>query len=166
MNLLIISAIFLFNLNSLEITDCKLMENSAVKNYSVSFNSYFSIDKIEYRNKLNLPVVLYNNEAYEDIKILSKEIYVKIENCILSEGKIKKENNKEPEFKILAINKLKSEHRLFNISLLIDSDLVVVLGLVKNKNGGMWIAYPDGFKILNKDYKKRLENFIIKSVYD
>ena len=103
-----------------------------------------------------------------DQKILSKDFYDRISDCFEDSGRaeIKRAKNAEKKdisLKVEKIFPLKSPLRIANAEISFDDDIIIVFGIVKDKEekGKFWISYPGHFEIMNDVLKNRLEKLIM-----
>ena len=112
-----------------------------------------------------MPVTEYKGRTYADIKLLSKNLYAKIEAC-LSKGVCKNASGPEPKISVRGIKMLKSKTRVANAEAVFDGELLVTAGVINSSRepGDLWIGWPEDFKINNAELKTRTEQ-LVKEAY-
>ncbi|MEA3306412.1 MAG: hypothetical protein U9Q34_01335 [Elusimicrobiota bacterium] len=147
------------------------------------FSKTMIVRGIELKNGfLKMPLDGYKKKKYSNIKILSKEFYHKILNCFNGETCESSAEKKDILIKVEKIFSLKSPLRVANANISFDEELVVVFGIVKEKEvrgrkqeaksqrsqtkttdtDKIWIAYPKDFEIIDGGFKDNLEKLIKK----
>jgi hypothetical protein len=94
-----------------------------------------------------LPVTEHNGKTYIDAKLLSKALYLKLENCFKNGCKPAKAG-KAPAVKVEELRPLKSKTRVANAEVSFDGELLAVLGVMASKREAdeYWVAFPDSLE--------------------
>jgi len=136
---------FLYS-NAIEISQSEIIKSKDKTIINIELNNKILIKNILYINdKLEMPFDEYNGKKYYDIKILSKETYLTLKKIAENRLQIKKNINKIPDYEIYNIKHLNSPVRISNIFIKINKDINLIAGLMKKKDGNLWISYPKNF---------------------
>lgn len=149
------------NIFAFDITNCKITKNTQTL-INIELNSKILIKDVVYRNnELIMPYEEYKGKQYFDIKILSKDFYLKLIK-IAKENKCEiTQSKKNFSYEISDIKKLNSKARIANVYIYIDKAINLTCGLMKSKNGDLWISFPKNFIFLDLEEKKLLEEKIL-----
>ncbi len=152
-------------LGAVEITGADFPGKAPAYKADVSFCGGFSVKNISFqKDAVVMPLTEYGGRSYSDIKLLSKNLYWKLQAC-LAKGKCASgARSAAPAVKVGQIRPLRSETRLANAEVSIDGELLVVLGLMKSRYGGLWVAYPSNFKVKNAKLKSAIA-IAVKEAY-
>ena len=129
-----------------------------------------------------MPVTENKGRTYADVKLLSKALYGKIENCFKNgcakqaapaagtEGKEKPAPREEkqaakvsvPVIKVEEFKPLKSKIRVANAEVSFDGELLVSLGVMASSKepGTFWIAFPDTLEFKDGALKAAVEKAV------
>lgn len=162
---LLITFLFVGNIRALNITSV----NGAGNKKDFEFSKFISVKGIMIDGGfLKMPLDAYKKKRYSNIRILSKDFYDRISDCFEDSGRVeieraKKEEKKDISLKVEKIFPLKSPLRIANAEISFDEDIIIVFGIVKDKEkkGKFWISYPGHFEIMNDVLKNRLEKLIM-----
>ncbi|MCX5786452.1 MAG: hypothetical protein NTX59_12280 [Elusimicrobia bacterium] len=144
----------------------EVVKLSTVPVAAIVFSGVIEVKGISWRkNAVVMPVTEYKERTYEDIKLLSKGLYAKIEAC-LSKGVCKNPPGAEPKISVTGVKMLKSKTRLANADTAFDGELLVTAGVMNSSRepGGLWIGWPEDFKINDSALKAKAEK-LIKEAY-
>ncbi|HAH32669.1 MAG TPA: hypothetical protein DCL44_10195 [Elusimicrobia bacterium] len=132
----------------------------------IVFSGVLEVKGISLRkNAVVMPVTEYKGRSYEDIKLLSKGLYAKIEAC-LSKSVCKNAPAALPKITVTGVKMLKSKNRLANSETVFDGELLVTAGIMNSSRepGELWISWPEDFKINDAALKAKAET-LIKETY-
>ncbi|MFA6433680.1 MAG: hypothetical protein WCW52_03185 [Elusimicrobiales bacterium] len=132
---------------ALEITSAVPVVSGKRQTSDFVFSRSLAVKGIAFENgAVVMPVAVYKEREYADIRLLSKTLYGKLESCFSGDkcsysGKIS-----APKLSVLEVKTLKSRVRVANVALSFDGDLSVVFGVLKKISGGVRAAYPENFE--------------------
>lgn len=92
-----------------------------------------------------LPVTENKGRSYIDVKLLSRKLYSKLENCFKAGCPPPAKAPAPPAIKVEGFRPLKSKVRVANAEVSLDGELAVVLGVMVSSRepGTFWVAFPD-----------------------
>lgn len=145
------------------ITGAELSGKPPSRKADLVFSGGLAVSNISFRGgAVVMPLTVYKDRSYADIKLLSKDLYRRIEACFSGSGCVQKAKAAVPAVRVDLVRPLRSETRLANAEVSFDGDLRVVLGVMKSRYGGLWVAYPPDFRVTDA----RLKRTIAEAVKD
>ena len=110
-----------------------------------------------------MPVTENKGKIYTDIKLLSKGLYLKIENCFKNGFTKPAKAPAAPAVKIESFKPLKSPARVANAEIVLDGDLLVTAGVMasKKEEGTFWVAFPPALSFPDGAFKSAVESAVI-----
>lgn len=108
-----------------------------------------------------LPVTENKGKKFNDVKLLSKAIYGKLEACFKNGCAPAKAA--APKLKVEKLKPLKSPARVANAELSLDGDLLVVVGVMasRKEEGSFWVAFPPDVEFTDAAFKSAVESAVI-----
>lgn len=150
---------------AVEITKADLSGGRSFLKADMVFSGALSVKNISYKQAaVVMPLTGYNGREYADIKLLSKDLYRKLEACFSGGGCAAKSRAAAPAVRVGLIKPLKSGTRVANAEVSFDGELKVVLGVMKNRYGGVWLAYPPDFRVNDAALKSAIAE-AVKDAY-
>lgn len=147
---------------SWEITSCEFSKNKS--SADIVYSKTIKIKRVEIKEgKVLMPVEENKGRIYENIKLISKKAYENILNSFSSGKCVSTRKDSGLPFKITKVKKLKSEHRIANAEAEFGDVFLAVFGIMKNKDGELWTAFPKDLEVLDKDFESKIKEEIIKS---
>lgn len=109
-----------------------------------------------------LPVSEAKGRKYNDVKLLSKTLYAKLEACFRN-GCAPAKPAAAPRVKVEKLKPLKSPVRVANAELSLDGDLLVTAGVMasKKEEGAFWVAFPPDVEFTDGAFKSAVESAVI-----
>lgn len=161
-SLVITSAAFASSGAGLKTADVEFSKSLAVKGIEISVDGENPFVRMPSGTPKKARSSRGRETAYCDARILSRSLH----DSLLSLGKnssVAAAAGKaiEVSYKVASARKLTSPGRIANVEVEFDSELIVTLGLMRSKNGGYWLSYPEYFKITAAELKKELEKAVI-----
>lgn len=148
---------------AVEITRADLSGRPASLKADMVFSGALSVKNISFtKAAVVMPLTEYKGRTYADIKLLSKDLYLKLEACFSGGGCASKAKAPVPAVRVERIRLLRSGTRVANAEVSFDGELKVVLGIMKSRYGGEWVAYPPDFRVNDA----ALKSAIAKAVKD
>ena len=110
-----------------------------------------------------MPVTENRGKTFNDVKLLSKKLYVKIEACFKSGCVKSAKAPAPPAVKVSAVRPLKSKARVANAEISFDGELLVVVGIMASSKepGTFWGAFPDVLAFSDPAFKSAVESAAI-----
>jgi hypothetical protein len=110
-----------------------------------------------------LPQTENKGKKYSDIKLLSKSLYGKLENCFKNGWAKPAKAPVPPKVKVDALKPLRSPVRVANAELSFDGELVAVAGVMvsKKEEGAFWVAFPPDLVFTDGAFKAAVESAVI-----
>ena len=162
--------------NSVTITSIEKEELTGKHFVSVTINNLIKIKEIliieeNGRKLVKVPeYVSKEGKVYTNIVIMSEKIKKDIEDGIILEIPGAK-GNKKLDYKIKKIFFLQSKSRRANLEIIFNDDLKVICGVMEDKTGELWIAWPsrkdvklgwiEQVTFINQKFKKIVEEEIL-----
>ncbi|PIS47267.1 MAG: hypothetical protein COT17_04350 [Elusimicrobia bacterium CG08_land_8_20_14_0_20_51_18] len=144
------------------VSSCKIIKSSSSVKVDLFFDGAFAVKGMVYRDGvLFMPSDGYGDRRYDNIRLLSKSVYQAAEKNALGGACREQVLYRKPELKVLRLTALKSPGRVANVSLTVSGVLNVVAGVIKRKNGGFWVAWPDGFVFARKEDRAYADSLIL-----
>ncbi|MHB0995754.1 MAG: hypothetical protein ACYC2I_05225 [Elusimicrobiales bacterium] len=108
-----------------------------------------------------LPVTENKGRKYNDVKLLSKAFYAKLEACFKNGCAPAKAA--APKVKVEKLKPLKSPARVANAEVSLDGDLLVTAGVMasKKEEGAFWVAFPPDVEFTDGAFKGAVESAVI-----
>lgn len=151
---------FLFGM---DITSCDLSGKKDSGNFV--YSAAIMVKGISFKEgKVLMPVEQNKDKAYENIKLVSRQSYEKLVYSFSKGGCDSYTKISNIPFKIKFVRKLKSPYRIANVEIEFSETLLVVFGLMKNKNGELWVSIPKDLEFLDKNLEKKVKEEVIKSI--
>ncbi|HOW89989.1 MAG TPA: hypothetical protein PL037_06885 [Elusimicrobiales bacterium] len=110
-----------------------------------------------------MPATEHNGRTYNDIKILSKALYKKIEACFFKDKCAAAGAVAAPRIALSGVFPLRSPVRIANVVLSFDGDLAVTFGAIKRASGEIKASYPDNFEAPDGALKERIDAEVAKA---
>lgn len=153
---------FTLSTYAFDITTCQIQKSTETVKINLQINSKISIKNIIYKeDTLILPSDKYRDKEYYNIRILSKEFYLKLKKIAVENKCQTIQNKKNLDYKISGLKKLNSSVRVANVFLEIDKTLSLTAGIMKNKKGELWISWPRDFVFIDREEKSILDKKIL-----
>ncbi len=162
--------------NSITITSIEKEELVGKHFVSVTINNLIKIKEILIIEKNGVKFVKFpeyltkDGKVYTNIAIISEKIKKDIEDAIIL-GIPGEKENEELNYKINKIFFLRSKSRRANVEIIFNDDLKIICGVMENKTGDLWIAWPSRkddklgwighVTFLNQKFKKMVEKEIL-----
>ncbi|OGS06880.1 MAG: hypothetical protein A3J70_12455 [Elusimicrobia bacterium RIFCSPHIGHO2_02_FULL_61_10] len=110
-----------------------------------------------------MPFTENKGKTYTDIKLLSKGLYLKIENCFKNGFTKPAKAPAAPAVKVESFKPLKSPARVANAEIILDGDLLVTAGVMasRKEEGTFWVAFPPALSFPDGAFKSALESAVI-----
>ncbi len=108
-----------------------------------------------------LPATEYKGRTYQDVKILSKALYTKLETCF--KGGCRPAKAAAPKLSIAGFKPLKSRVRVANAELVFDGELSVTAGVMVSSRepGTFWVSFPPELAFPDAAFKSAAETAVI-----
>jgi len=109
-----------------------------------------------------MPVTEYKGRTYSDVKLLSKDLYARIDACLSKGACAGRPPFAEPEVKLDGLKALNSKTRVANADVVFDGELLVTAGVMKSSGepGEIWISWPAVIKFKAPALKARAEELV------
>ncbi|OGS11307.1 MAG: hypothetical protein A2285_10825 [Elusimicrobia bacterium RIFOXYA12_FULL_57_11] len=109
-----------------------------------------------------MPVTENNGKTYVDVKLLSKDLYAKLETCFRFGCAKPAAKIPAPVLKLEGLRPLRSKTRVANAEMSFDGELTVVLGVMASlkEPGTFWLAFPDSVELKSKSLKAEVEKIV------
>ncbi len=109
-----------------------------------------------------MPLSEVKGKKYADIKLLSKDLYARLEACFKA-GCAPAKAKARPAVKVLALKPLKSKFRVANAEISFDGELLAVAGVMASSRepGTFWVAFPSGLTFPDPAFKSAVESAVI-----
>ena len=119
---------------------------------------------------LMMPVTIANDRSYNDVKLVSRDLYLKMEDCFINGCRESSPADRPtlPSVKIDAIKKLNSKFRVSNIEILFDNAVSVSVGIMAENypDGTFWLSYPQSIGFASKILQEHTDNVLFKAFAD
>lgn len=113
---------------------------------------------------LMMPVTVSNDRSYFDVKLISRELYLKMEDCFVNGCRESTPADRPtlPVVKVEAIKKLNSKFRVSNIEISFDSSITVSVGIMAENypDGTYWLSYPQSIDFASPLLKEQTDNVV------
>ncbi|MCR4819859.1 MAG: hypothetical protein K5838_01900 [Elusimicrobiales bacterium] len=113
---------------------------------------------------LMMPVTVSNDRSYHDVKLISRDLYLKMEDCFINGCREASPNDNPtlPLVKVEAIKKLNSKFRVTNIEISFDNAITVSVGIMAENypNGTYWLSYPQSIDFSSPLLKEQTDNVV------
>lgn len=108
-----------------------------------------------------LPATEYKGKTYQDIKLLTRSVYSKIEGCFRNGCSSK--NGPAPKVKVEGFSPLQSKVRVANAEVVFDGELAVTAGVMASSKepGAFWISFPAALSFRDPAFKSAVESAVI-----
>lgn len=112
-----------------------------------------------------MPVTENKGRKYTDIKLLSRDVYDRIEACFREGFEAPEKRPKAPKIEVHSLRPLRSKVRVANAEIRFDGELLVVAGVMlsNRKKGDLWVAFPPDVTFTVKSFKKAVEKAVKKA---
>lgn len=123
----------------------------------------FSVKGIAWDNgAVVLPATVYKDKTYQDVKILSKSLYARLESCFRS-GCAPSRAAARPKVKVSDFRPLKSAFRVANAEVVFDGELSVTAGVMASSKepGTFWVSFPGSVSFRDPAFKSAAESAVI-----
>jgi len=109
-----------------------------------------------------LPATVYKDRTYQDVKVLSRSLYGKLEACFRN-GCAPSRTAAAPKVKVAGFKPLKSPVRVANAEVTFDGELSVTAGLMASKKepGAFWVSFPASVSFRDPAFKSAAESAVI-----
>lgn len=116
---------------------------------------------------LLMPVTVSNDRSYSDVKLTSRDLYLKMEDCFIN-GCREAASTDKPDLPVVtveAIKKLNSKFRVTNIEISFDSSIIVSVGIMAENypNGTFWLSYPQSIDFSSSELKEKTDDVIFSA---
>ena len=116
---------------------------------------------------LMMPVTVSNDRSYNDVKLISRDLYLKMEDCFINGCReaSPSDNPTLPAVKIEAIKKLNSKFRVTNIEISFDNAITVSVGIMADNypDGTFWLSYPQSIGFSSRILQEHTDNVVFKA---
>ena len=113
---------------------------------------------------LMMPVTVSNDRSYHDVKLISRDLYLKMEDCFINGCRESSSDDRPalPPVKVEAIKKLNSKFRVTNIEISFDNAITVSVGIMAENypNGTYWLSYPQSIDFSSPLLKEQTDNVV------
>ena len=117
-----------------------------------------------------MPVTIANDRSYNDVKLVSRDLYLKMEDCFINGCRESSPADRPtlPSVRIDAIKKLNSKFRVSNIEVMFDNAVSVSVGIMAENypDGTYWLSYPQSVGFASKVLQEHTDNVIFKAFAD
>lgn len=149
---------------ALEITNAGLSGPASSAKADIVFSGAISVKNIALKkDAVVMPLTVYKEREYADIKLLSKGLYWKLRSCFDKGGCGSKAKAAVPAIKVEGVRVSTASARAANVEVSFDGELKVVFGVVKNLYGGLWVAYPPDFKVKGAPLKGAIAKAVMEA---
>jgi len=111
-----------------------------------------------------MPVTVASERIYQDVKLVSRELYLKMENCFINGCPEYSESlvPPMPRVKFESLKKLNSKVRVSNIDVSFDDSIIVTIGVMASnyQEGSFWLSYPQSIDFSNPALKQETERVV------
>ncbi|MCX5793254.1 MAG: hypothetical protein NTY45_13730 [Elusimicrobia bacterium] len=109
-----------------------------------------------------MPATENKGRTYNDVKLLAKGLYGRIETCFRSGCAKPAAKSAAPAIKVEGFKPLKSPVRVANAEISFDKELLVVAGVMASRKepGEFWIAFPEALEFKDEAFKASVENAV------
>lgn len=150
---------------AVEITRAELSGKPASPEADIVFSCAIAVTNIAYKKAaVVMPLTAYKGREYADIRLLSKDLYRKLETCLSGGRCVSKAKAAAPAVRVERVKLLKSGTRMANAEVSFDGELQAVLGVMKSRYGGVWVAYPPDFRVGDAALKRAIAK-AVKDAY-
>lgn len=115
---------------------------------------------------LLMPVTVSNDRSYNDVKLISRELYRKMEDCFVNGCRESSslDNPPLPSIGKIVIRKLNSKIRVSNIEISFDNGIVVSVGIMAENypDGTFWLSYPQSIGFSSSRLQKEADDFVFR----
>jgi hypothetical protein len=110
-----------------------------------------------------MPVTDNKGRKYTDIKLLSKDLYGKLEACFKNGFTKPAKAPAAPKVKIDSFRVHKSKARVASAEISFDGELLVVAGVMasRKEEDAFWVAFPSDLVFPDKAFKSAVESAVI-----
>ena len=131
----------------------------------ITFSNALAVKNIAFKkNAVVMPVTEYKDRTYTDIKLLTKNLYLKIQACFAKGECVSKTAAAAPVIKVEELKPLKSKTRIANAEVSFDGELKVTFGVIKSGSGDLWVAYPSNLEVKDAAFKRAIAK-AVKEAY-
>lgn len=149
--------------SALEVSSVSTASANGVLSGDFTFSG-FAVKGITYeKGAVIMPVTESKGRTYSDVKLLSKNLYVKIEACFKAGCARSAKAAASPKVKVAALRPLKSKVRVANADVSFDGELLVVAGVMASAKepGTYWVAFPETLAFADAAFKSAVESSVI-----
>ena len=123
------------------------------------------VRKIQWEDgALMMPVTVSNDRSYHDVKLISRDLYLKMEDCFINGCREATPADRPtlPLVKVEAIKKLNSKFRVSNIEISFDNAITVSVGIMAENypDGTYWLSYPQSIDFASPLLKEQTDNVV------
>lgn len=114
-----------------------------------------------------MPVTVSNDRSYNDVKLISRDLYRKMEDCFVNGCRESgtTDNPPMPVVRVEAIRKLNSKIRVSNIEISFDNAITVSVGIMAQNypDGTFWLSYPQSIGFSTSRLQEYTDDVVFKA---